>query len=586
MLFARLSIARKLWLLVISLLGVMLLLSTVLIQYRAYIDEKTTEQINAAERRIGVAMKWHGLTELGVERAIIGAIVTDEDVSKRLLEARKAASAMVTDIQKQINEEAMLAQDKEQLDRIGEARKVVLELVGQAQQLRSAGDIDSAKKLVDSKLRPAADTYLAQQDKYIDMQKERLVALGVSKQEQLNIALGIGSVVALLVIATGLYLSSRIVGSVVQPLDEAVALAQAIAKGDLSMRIQVNQRQDELGRLLQALSMMSDRLRQLVSDVRAGVGSISTASSEIALGNQDLSQRTEQTASSLQETSSRMEQLTNSVTQAADTANQANQLASSAATAATHGGQVVDQVVDSMQKITDSSRKISDIISVIDGIAFQTNILALNAAVEAARAGEQGRGFAVVATEVRSLAGRSADAAKEIKSLITASVESVEAGSGLVEEAGRSMGEIVSSVRRVSDLVAEISSSAMEQREGIAKVSSATNQLDQMTQQNAALVEQSAAAASSLRDQAQRLNEVVSVFKVGDLALQPASMVVSKPLVKSALPTSVTPAAKLASPVVKPALARPVVVKALSRSDSTVSSAAKATTADDDWETF
>ncbi len=577
--FERLSIARKLWLLVISLLGTMLLLSAVLIQYRAHVDESTALQMGAAESRILVAIKWYGLTELGLERAIVGAISTDEEVSKRLIEARKATSALVTDIQKKVNEEATEAEDKAQLERIAQARKVVLDTIGQTQQLRTAGDIEAAKKLVDEKLRPAADTYLAQQEKYVDMQKERLVALRADKQAQLDHALWVGGAIALLVIMAGLYFSSRIVGSVVRPLHDAVALAQAIAKGDLSMRMQPSQRQDELGRLLQALASMSERLRQLVSEVRTGVGSISTASGEIAMGNQDLSQRTEQTASSLQETSARMGQLTDAVAQAADTANQANQLASSAATAATHGGQVVDQVVDSMQKITDSSRKISDIISVIDGIAFQTNILALNAAVEAARAGEQGRGFAVVATEVRSLAGRSADAAKEIKSLITASVESVEAGFSLVEEAGRSMGEIVSSVRRVSDLVAEISLSAGEQREGIVKVNGATSQLDQMTQQNAALVEEGAAAAAALRDQAQRLNEVVSVFQIGEALSQPAPMAASKPLTKSSLATPVQTLAKRATPAVKPAPAKPAVTKALPP-------ATKATATEDDWETF
>jgi len=250
------------------------------------------------------------------------------------------------------------------------------------------------------------------------------------------------------------------------------------------------------------------------ADQIAGVDSVTTASAEIATGNHDLSARTEQTASSLQQTASSMEELTATVSQSADTARQANQLATSAAEAATRGGTVVAQVVTNMEAITQSSRRISDIIGVIDGIAFQTNILALNAAVEAARAGEQGRGFAVVASEVRSLAQRCAEAAKEVKTLINASVERVDSGAHLVTQTGLVMDEIVTSVRRVTDMMGEIASAATEQRDGIAQVNVAITNLDQMTQQNAALVEQSAAAAQSLQEQAQRLEQVVSVFKV------------------------------------------------------------------------
>jgi methyl-accepting chemotaxis protein len=252
----------------------------------------------------------------------------------------------------------------------------------------------------------------------------------------------------------------------------------------------------------------------MVGQVRSSTDNISTASTEIATGNLDLSQRTEQTASNLQQAASSMEQLTGTVKQSADSARQANQLASSAAEVAARGRAVVTQVVSTMDEINASSKKISDIIGVIDGIAFQTNILALNAAVEAARAGEQGRGFAVVASEVRSLAQRSADAAKEIKTLIGASVEKVDSGSRLVADAGQSMKDIVSSVQRVTDIIGEITAASTEQSDGIGQVNGSVVQLDKMTQQNAALVEESAAAAESLKDQAQRLATVVAAFRL------------------------------------------------------------------------
>ncbi len=302
--------------------------------------------------------------------------------------------------------------------------------------------------------------------------------------------------------------------SITRPLGEAVEMAGAVAAGDLTRSLRRGGK-DELGQLSGALADMVAQLRRVVGEVRSGVESVGTASAQIATGNQDLSSRTEQTASNLQQTAASMEQITGTVTQSADTAQRANELTASAAGAAEQGGEVVNRVVASMHEITESSRKIADIIGVIDGIAFQTNILALNAAVEAARAGEQGRGFAVVASEVRNLAQRSAGAAKEIKALIETSVGRVEAGSQLAEQAGQSMGEIVQSVQRVSALIGELSSAAGEQRDGIGQVNTAIANLDELTQQNSALVEESAAAAASLKDQAARLAEVVAVFKTG-----------------------------------------------------------------------
>jgi methyl-accepting chemotaxis protein len=315
-----------------------------------------------------------------------------------------------------------------------------------------------------------------------------------------------------------------LIRAIVIPLNEAIAVANAVASGDLTSRIEANS-SNETGRLLQALKAMNDNLVDLVGKVRMGTDQIATASSEIASGNSDLSQRTEEQASSLEETASSMEELTSTVKQNADNARQANQLASSASDVAVKGGAVVGQVVHTMSAINESSKKIVDIISVIDGIAFQTNILALNAAVEAARAGEQGRGFAVVATEVRTLAQRSAAAAKEIKELINDSVSKVDEGTKLVDEAGATMDEIVSAVKRVTDIMNEISAASQEQSSGIEQVNQAVTQMDEVTQQNAALVEEAAAAAESMQDQAQALTQAVTIFKLSANTEQTATLV-------------------------------------------------------------
>jgi methyl-accepting chemotaxis protein len=304
-----------------------------------------------------------------------------------------------------------------------------------------------------------------------------------------------------------------IIRAVMGPLSQALAVADRVAAGDLTSKIDTTA-QDEAGQVLQALNRMQTSLVQVVSSVRSNSESVATASAQIAQGNQDLSQRTEEQASALQQTAATMEELGTTTRNNADSAKEANQLAQGASQVAAQGGEVVGKVVATMQGISNSSRKIGDIIGVIDGIAFQTNILALNAAVEAARAGEQGRGFAVVASEVRSLAQRSADAAKEIKSLIGRSVEQVEQGTVLVDQAGKTMGEIVGSIQRVSAIVAEITSASVEQSSGIGQVGEAVAQMDRVTQQNAALVEESAAAAACLKGQALQLVQAVAVFRL------------------------------------------------------------------------
>ena len=364
------------------------------------------------------------------------------------------------------------------------------------------------------------------------------------------------AMLSLTTVGLGFGLSQMMKRWVAEPLAELTEAISSISEGDLTHAV-TSRRNDEIGLLIQQTEAMRQRLADTIGTVRNSVDSIGTASSEIASGNQDLSQRTEQTAQNLQSSASSLTQLTGTVRQTADSARTANQLVSTASAAAAKGGSVVGQVVTTMNDINASSQRISDIIGVIDGIAFQTNILALNAAVEAARAGEQGRGFAVVASEVRSLAGRSAEAAKEIKTLIGASVERVEAGSRLVQEAGNSMTDIVSSVQRVQDIIGEITAAASEQSDGIGQVNVSVGQLDQMTQQNAALVEQSAAAAESLKDQAHRLVEAVAVFKVESSAMAATAGAAGAARAPGASRLSVgAPAQK---PVARPALGKPVV---------------------------
>ncbi len=392
-------------------------------------------------------------------------------------------------------------------------RAAYVDLRASSLQLKSEGQQEQAVALSADKLAPALADYentikelLLYQRQYIDQTATEIDVLYRDGQIYL-------SGLAVLAVLLGCGLAWWLTVGITTQLRGAVKLAQTVAGGDLTSRIEVKS-SDETGLLMQALKNMNDSLVRIVGEVRKGTDTIASASSEIAAGNLDLSGRTEQQAGSLEETAASMEQLTATVKQNADNARQANQLAVAASGVAIKGGSVVAEVVGTMGAINASSRKIVDIIAVIDGIAFQTNILALNAAVEAARAGEQGRGFAVVAAEVRNLAQRSAAAAKEIKMLISDSVNKVEEGSKQVEEAGKTMDEIVDSVKRVTDIMAEISAASEEQTTGIEQVNQAIMQMDQVTQQNAALVEQAAAAAASLQEQAGNLSQVVGIFKL------------------------------------------------------------------------
>ena len=414
---------------------------------------------------------------------------------------------------KRIEELVQSDKGKAMLASIAAARTAYSGKLTEIRELHRGGE-PNVPTMVDNDLRPLADKYLRALEELRSFMAEQL---DESQRDTSTLAsasqmlLGAGAVVAIVV---GALLALLVARSIVKPVQQSRLAAEKIADGDLTQALET-QATDEPGQLLNALAAMQGKLASIVSNVRRNAEGVATASAEIAHGNNDLSARTEQQASALEQTSASMEQLGSTVRQNADNARQANQLAMSASTVAAQGGDVVAQVVQTMKGINDSSRKIADIISVIDGIAFQTNILALNAAVEAARAGEQGRGFAVVASEVRNLAQRSAEAAKEIKALIGTSVERVEAGSALVDRAGATMTEVVQAIRRVTDIMGEISAASSEQSTGVAQVGEAITQMDQATQQNAALVEESAAAADSLRTQAAQLVEAMAVFHTG-----------------------------------------------------------------------
>ncbi|MDC8759152.1 methyl-accepting chemotaxis protein [Janthinobacterium fluminis] len=403
--------------------------------------------------------------------------------------------------------------ERAMLPKIKAAEAASLPVMAKAAELGLANKAEEATRVLIQEVRPAQAAWLALLTELDELEDQMNQEAGTEAAKVYTDARTLMIVLSALAVGAGVFIAWLVTRSITVPMLAAVQVAQTVAAGDLTSRIDATAR-DETGQLLQALKEMNDRLLDIVGQVRSGTDTIATASSEIASGNLDLSSRTEQQASSLEETASSMEELTSTVKQNSDNARQANQLAASASDVAGRGGAVVAQVVETMGSINDSSRKIVDIIGVIDGIAFQTNILALNAAVEAARAGEQGRGFAVVASEVRNLAQRSAAAAREIKTLIGDSVEKVDVGSKLVGQAGTTMDEIVASVRRVTDIMGEIASASREQEVGIEQINQAITEMDGVTQQNAALVEQAAAAAASLQDQAGNLAQVVSVFKL------------------------------------------------------------------------
>ncbi|WP_313771686.1 methyl-accepting chemotaxis protein [Comamonas aquatica] len=547
--------------------------------------EKVTQATARMERSaelLKIASAWQGDVRQNSARSLAVAYADGNAMLDFFKESMAATSRSTDEKQKAFLEKALDPESQKRAQNVGEVRKVWLSTRNDINQMKLSADSQTVQNFVQQKFIPTTTAYIQATQELVDGEAQQVAAAETEVKAMFAQLYTLGAILMVLTVAIATFISWRLSRGIAAGVEQARAVAQRIGAGDLSQDVQIHSG-DEIGQLLTALRDMQANLAQVVRSVRHGSDNVATASSEIAQGNQDLSARTESQASALEETSASMEELGSTVKQNADNARQANQLAQNASNVAMQGGQVVAQVVDTMKGISESSAKIADIISVIDGIAFQTNILALNAAVEAARAGEQGRGFAVVAAEVRSLAGRSAEAAKEIKALITASVQRVDQGTSLVDQAGATMNEVVQSIRRVTDIMGEISAASSEQSAGVAQVGEAVTQMDQATQQNAALVEEMSAAATSLHGQAQELVQAVAVFKLGHAAsvAQPAVVRTAAAPVRPTLAPTPTPrpAVQLAA---KPASAKlPAASPATSKS-----AAAPAADTSDEWESF
>ncbi|KQV99716.1 methyl-accepting chemotaxis protein [Rhizobacter sp. Root1221] len=466
----------------------------------------------SAERAL-LARELQAIVVLSSVRAETLLEIDDPAYAARINADRKVTSARSEVVRKALEDLADTDETKRLFADIDTAGDAFRDVRNALVKKKGAGEAITDEE-IQSKLRPAATGYATAVEALAQYQRQRVEheRAQADASHHTGIAMLAGGIAIGVLLAAGCaWALSR---SITRPLAEASRRAERVAGGDLTAAAVADERRNEMQTLVADLSTMQVRLADLVANVQGASESITTASAEIAAGNLDLSSRTEQAASSLQQTASSMEQLTATVRQSADAARQASDLATSASGVAERGGEVVSKVVHTMDGIAAASARIADIIGVIDGIAFQTNILALNAAVEAARAGEQGRGFAVVASEVRSLAQRSANAAREIKVLIQSSTQQVESGTSLVRDAGTTMAEVVLSVRRVTEIVREISTAALEQSDGIGQVNQAVAQLDQVTQQNAALVEESSAATESLKDQVLHLSGLVGAFKL------------------------------------------------------------------------
>ena len=477
--------------------------------------DATRQMMEAPLAKERLVADWFVFTYSAIVRTSMIARSTDAELSNTFKEEIEASVKSGSAIIKKI--EPLLSSDEEKalMAVIIDARKKYQSAKELVMNTRKTGDAAASEKAYKEAFDPAAKAYGAQVNNLLTLQRQSIDRLATSIDQSSERSIQLMIVLGILLVAISAVAVVIISRSITAPLKRALDVAKLVAAGDLSATIE-QQGKDEIAELMGALNDMNSSLRAIVSEVQVGTESITTAAGEIASGNFDLSSRTEQQAGSLEETAASIEQLTSTVKQNAENAQQANQLAMDASDVARKGSGVVSQVVETMNEINHSSNKIVDIISVIDGIAFQTNILALNAAVEAARAGEQGRGFAVVASEVRSLAQRSAAAAKEIKQLIDDSVGKVDVGSKLVNEAGTTMGDVVDSIRRVTDIMGEISIASREQSSGIEQISRAVTEIDDATQQNAALVEQATATSDMLRAQAQKLAEAGRKFSLGN----------------------------------------------------------------------
>jgi len=507
-----LKLARRLALGFIALLALVTCIATVGVRALSG-AQADSARTNAAMRQAADADRWRGMTQLNISRTLAlaksGNVAALKTWSAPLM---KETSAEISVVQKGLEAAAASPEAKAAFADIAAKRKRYVDTRDQVFKLLDASDA-SANDVVEAKLLPQAGDYMAAVTAFGRQQREVAEAVATESSAQADRARATVIVLAGVSMLLGALCAWFITRSVTSPLKQAVSAVEAVAAGDLSRAIAVEGR-DEVASLLDGLNRMQASLRQLVGDVRATTSSIQVASSEVATGSQDLSVRTERSAAGLQQTASSMEQISGSVRQTAAAAQVADDLAVATAAQAAAGGDVVSRMTSTMDRITSHSSKIGDIIGVIDGIAFQTNILALNAAVEAARAGEQGRGFAVVASEVRSLAQRSSAAAAEIKTIIGESGQAVAAGAALVHDACASMAEINSSVAKVSAAIGEIRNASSEQADGVGQVNLAVSELDRATQQNAALVEETAAAADSLKEQAIRLSDAMAQFKL------------------------------------------------------------------------
>lgn len=497
--------------------GVVLVLMATLIIVSFFrltsIDTAATGMIEQDWVKAEAANTVNVLTRANARRNLELLIATDPsqltDIRARIDSNKKIITEQLQTLEKLVYAPV----GKALLERIKEERTSYVTSFTKVNEMVAQNQHDQAVRTMQSETLPTLDKLQDTVKEFAEQQKKLANERGKSIQQDIDFTRKLLAILGLAALVVGVIFSWRITRSIVHPLQKAVGIAQTVASGDLTSRIDVNSR-DETGQLLEALKNMNDALARIVGEVRSGADTIAAASRQIATGNVDLSVRSESQASSLEETASSVEELTSAVKQNAGNAQEANQLAVTASNIAIKGGAVVSEVVDTMGSINESARKIVDIIAVIDSIAFQTNILALNAAVEAARAGEQGKGFAVVATEVRSLAQRSAAAAKEIKALIDNSVEKVDAGTQLVDRAGATMQEVVDAIKRVTDIMAEISVASQEQTAGIEQINHTIVHMDEATRQNVSLVEESAAASESLQEQANTLAEMVSVFKI------------------------------------------------------------------------